>query len=93
LLPTRRGWFLLSIVPGFRSGVCANPASPVAHQGEGAKNSDSAVNLGTGKLVATVKVPSDLPAAPAVTGSDAIYELNPEFCMHAGPAGQGPDNS
>jgi outer membrane protein assembly factor BamB len=46
----------------------------------------STVNLGTGKLVATVKLPSDLPAAPAVTGSDAIYELNPEFCMHAGAA-------
>jgi pimeloyl-ACP methyl ester carboxylesterase len=47
----------------------------------------SAVNLGTGKLVATVKLPSDLPAAPAVTGSDAIYELNPEYCVHAGSAG------
>ena len=50
------------------------------------------MNLGTGKLVATVKLPSDLPAAPAVTGSDAIYELNPEFCMYAGAARQGPNN-
>jgi hypothetical protein len=53
----------------------------------------SAVNLGTGKPVATVELPSDLPADPAVTGSDAIYELNPESCLHAGSAGQGPDNS
>jgi outer membrane protein assembly factor BamB len=41
----------------------------------------STVNLRTGKLVAQVTLPSDLPAAPAVTGSDAIYELNPEFCV------------
>ena len=44
----------------------------------------SAVSLATGKLVATVKLPSDLPAAPAVAGRDAIYELNPESCMSAG---------
>lgn len=53
----------------------------------------STVNLGTGKLIATVRLPSDLPAAPAVTGSDAIYELNPEYCVHAGAAGQAPNNS
>jgi outer membrane protein assembly factor BamB len=53
----------------------------------------SAVNLGTGKLVATVKLPSDLPAGPAVTGSDAIYELNPEPCVSIGLAGQGTNKS
>ncbi|MGH3298822.1 MAG: hypothetical protein ACRDP7_44225 [Trebonia sp.] len=42
------------------------------------------MNLGTGKLVARVKLPSDLPAAPAVTGSDAIYQLNPQSCLYAG---------
>jgi hypothetical protein len=53
----------------------------------------STVNLGTGRLGATVRLPSDLPAAPAVIGSDAIYELNPEYCVHAGSAGQAPNNS
>ena len=51
------------------------------------------VNLRTGRLAATVELPSDLPAAPAVTGSGAIYQLNPEFCVYAGTAGQGPSKS
>jgi hypothetical protein len=47
----------------------------------------SAVNLSTGKLVASVKLPSDLPAAPVVSGADVIYELNPEYCVSSGAAG------
>ncbi|HTR93722.1 MAG TPA: hypothetical protein VMI73_18485 [Trebonia sp.] len=51
------------------------------------------MNLRTGKLVTALKLPSDLPAAPAVNGTDAIYELNPEFCVYAGAAGQGAKKS
>jgi outer membrane protein assembly factor BamB len=50
------------------------------------------VNLRTGELAASVKLPSDLPAAPAVTGHDTIYELNPENCIYLGAAGQSPKN-
>lgn len=40
-----------------------------------------AVNLRTGKLAASeLKLPSDLPSAPAVTGGDVIYQLNPQPC-------------
>lgn len=42
------------------------------------------VNRHTGELAAApLYLPSDLPAAPAVTGSDAIYQLNPEACEYA----------
>lgn len=42
------------------------------------------VNLHTGKLAAaTPYLPSDLSADSAVTGSDAIYQLNPEACVYA----------
>jgi hypothetical protein len=51
------------------------------------------LNSRTGKLVTALKLPSDLPAAPVVTGSDAIFELNPEFCVYAGAAGQGAGKS
>jgi outer membrane protein assembly factor BamB len=51
------------------------------------------VNLRTGRLVTALKLPSDLPAASAVTGADAIYELNPEYCVYAGSAGQGASKS
>jgi outer membrane protein assembly factor BamB len=53
----------------------------------------SAVNLRTGKLAAWVKLPSDLPAAPAVTDGGAIYQLNPEYCEYAGAAGAGAKKS
>jgi len=46
-----------------------------------------------GQVAAAMAPSSDLPAAPAVTGSDAIYELNPEFCVYAGAAGQGAKKS
>jgi outer membrane protein assembly factor BamB len=41
------------------------------------------VDLRTGKLAAPViELPSDLPAAPVVDGSDVIYQLSPEPCEH-----------
>jgi outer membrane protein assembly factor BamB len=41
------------------------------------------VDLHTGKLTAPVtELPSDLPAAPVVVGSDVIYQLSPEPCEH-----------
>jgi outer membrane protein assembly factor BamB len=41
------------------------------------------VDLRTGKLTASeLKLPSDLPAAPVVTGGDVIYQLNPQPCEY-----------